>query len=316
MLRRLLIAMATVAACSGSILSVAQAQTPFRPVAVVNDDAITGYDLAQRAQIMVILGVPTTDPELLRAQALDQLVQDRLKIQAGKAIGIVASEESYQQGLAAFAEQAGMSAEAFAAQMTSRGVSEQALRDFVNAEVIWRNVVQARFASRFDVAEAEIDAEIALVSQGSNSSYRLLEIGLPMADDGRTEAETRALAARLYQELSAGGDFTAAARRYSRAPSAANGGDVGWINRGQMPRDLSIALDQLQPGQLTQPLEVPGGLSIIKVVEVRADSTGGIDASDPELREQVRRRIAGQRSGRLAEGYLQELRRDALIEVR
>jgi len=81
------------------------AQTLFRPVAVVNDSAITGFDLAQRAQILVALGFTAASPDSLRAEALDQLIEDRLKIQAGREIGIRPTEEMIEAGIEAFARQ-------------------------------------------------------------------------------------------------------------------------------------------------------------------------------------------------------------------
>ena len=63
-------------------------QTMFRPVAVVNDSAITGYDLAQRAQLLAALGFPVASPEALKEEALNRLVDDRLKLQEAKRFGI------------------------------------------------------------------------------------------------------------------------------------------------------------------------------------------------------------------------------------
>lgn len=293
----------------------AESVTPFRPVAVVNDSAITGYDLAQRAQLMVMLGFPASDSEALRAAALDQLVQDRLKLQAGRELGIVPTEETYADGLALFAEQTGMTVENFVAQLSRAGITERALRDMLEAELVWRDVIRARFISRLDVAESEIDAELALTGETGATSYRIREIGLPLNGDGRTEAETRALADRLARDLAAGGDFAAAARRYSRAPSAGDGGDVGWIGRNQLPPEIYEAIATLSPGQVSAPLPVPGGVTIVKIDDIRTDAAdAGLDA--PGLRDEIRNRIANQRAARLAEGYLQELRRDALIEVR
>lgn len=292
----------------------ARAQTPFSPVAVVNDSVITGYDLAQRAQIMVLLGVPSGDTDALRAQALDQLVQDRLKLQAGERLGIRPSDEGYANGLAAFAEQAGVTPEVFVSRMTSTGITEQALRDMINAELVWREVIRALFLSRLDVGDSEIDSELGLISQTAGVAYRIQEIGLPLAEGGRTEAETRALADRLSRELRAGGDFAAAARQYSRSPSAPNGGDVGWAGPSQVPPDVYALLGELGPGGVSDPLPVPGGITILKVLDTRTES--GTDSSDPGIRDELRSRIVNQRAQRLAEGYMQELRRDALIEVR
>ena len=265
---------------------------------------------------MVLLGFPADNSDALRAQALDQLVQDRLKLQAGRELGIVPTEEAYDIGLAVFAEQTGMTEENFVAEMTGAGITEQALRDMVEAELVWRDVVRARFISRLDVGESEIDAELALLSESNTTAYRIREIGMPLVGDGRGEAETRALAERLSRELSAGGDFAAAARRYSRTPSAERGGEVGWVGSNQMPGELYEVVRNLGPGGVSPPVPVSGGITIIKVDEVRSGAPGTLDITDPELRDEIRNRIANQRATRLAEGYLQELRRDALIEVR
>lgn len=294
----------------------APAQTMFRPVAVVNDSAITGFDLAQRAQILVALGFNTASPDALRAEALERLVEDRLKLQEATRLGLSADANSINAGIEELAKRSGMSVDAFQAAMGNQGVTEQALSDMVSADIVWRELVRGRFSRRVEPGEVEIDAEITVLQERAGVSYRVAEIGLPVGEDGRSEADTSALADRLYTALSQGGDFAAAVRQYSRAPSAARGGDVGWISTLQMPPDLSAELSQLEPGQLSPPFPVAGGISILKLIEKRVDNAETLDASNPELRDRIRNRLSSQRTSRLAEGLLQELRRDALIELR
>jgi peptidyl-prolyl cis-trans isomerase SurA len=292
----------------------ATAQTLFRPVAVVNDSAITGFDLAQRAQILVALGFASASPDALRAEALDQLVEDRLKLQAGEQIGITRTQEIVDVGVEEFAKQRNLSAGEYRTLMATQGVTNQALEDMVAAEIIWIQVIRARFSSRVQPGEAEIDAEIDLLQRRGQFDYRIQEIGLPLEDEGRTEAQTRALAEQLFNELNAGGSFNEAVAKYSRAPSAATGGNVGWVTTQRMPPDLLRAISELEVGKVSRPLTVAGGLSLIKVLERRSSGQSGeVDAA---AREQIRDRLVSQRSNRLAEGLLQELRRDALIEVR
>lgn len=292
----------------------AESQTRFRPIAVVNDSAITGFDLAQRAQILVALGFSTASPDALRAAALDQLVEDRLKLQAGKAIGIAPTPEMIKATLARLAKNRDLSAAEFTVLMNKQGVTNMALEDLAGAEAVWRQVIRARFAQRIRAGEAEIDSEIALMKRGGNYEYRFLEIGLPLVADGRTEEQTRALAEQLYNRLKAGGNFKAAVKKYSKSPSAARGGDVGWVSTLRMPPDMAAAVSNLSVGSVTQPLTVPGGISILKMVERRKRTVGNLE--DPKLRERVRAQLVVRKSARLAEGYLQELRRDALIDVR
>jgi len=203
----------------------APAQTMFRPVAIVNDSAITGFDLAQRAQILIALGFPTANPDALRAAALDRLIEDRLKLQEGARVGLSAGTDRINDGITEFARRAGISADEFRVAMSTQGVTEQALNDMVSAEMVWRELVLGRFRHRVEPGEADIDAEIDLAQQRSGVSYRIAEIGLPANEGGRSEADTQALAEKLYTSLNQGGDFQAAVKTYSRSPSAARGGE-------------------------------------------------------------------------------------------
>ena len=292
----------------------ATAQTLFRPVAVVNDSAITGFDLAQRAQILVALGFSTASADALRNQALDQLVEDRLKLQAGKRIGLNPSPEVVSAGIEQIAARSNLSAAEFQALMNAQGVTDQAVEDLAAAEIIWIQVVRARFSDRVEPGEAEIDAELNLAGTRGAFDYRIREIGLPLEDDGRTGAQTRALAEQLFNSLNQGGNFEEAVKRFSKSPSAARGGDVGWVTTQQMPPNLLEALRNMEIGEVSRPLDVAGGFSLIQLVEKRA--TGASQTVDPQLRERIRNRLINVQSARLADGLLQEMRRDALIEVR
>ncbi len=314
MLKTMLCAIGVVAVLFSA--TTAPAQTMFRPVAVVNDSAITGFDLAQRAQILITLGFKAASPDALRAASLERLIEDRLKLQEGARLGLSADLDSINIGIEEFAKRSGISANEFRTVMSTQGVTELALDDMVSAEVVWRQVVRGRFLRRVEPGEAEIEADIALMQERAGISYRVTEIGLPVGESGRSEAENTALAEKLYNELSAGGDFSAAVRKYSRSPSAARGGDVGWVSTLQMPPDLASTLSVLSPGQVARPFQVAGGVSILKLIDKRVDAADTLDANDPELRNRVRNRLANQRTARLAEGLLQELRRDAHIELR
>lgn len=303
---------------AGALLlsAAAPAQTAFRPVAVVNDSVITVYDLTQRAQLMGLLGFPAANPEALQSAALDRLVEDRLKLYEAKRQGISSTPEMIATGVEELSTNAKVTPEEFRSVLGKRGVSEQALNDMIEAEMVWREVIRRQFARRVEPTDAEIDAEIALMQQQTGVSYHLAELGLPLKDQGRGETETRALAEQLYGELSAGGDFAKAVKRYSRAPSAKRGGDVGWVPTNRLPTEVAIALSSLEVGQVTQPIQVSGGITILKLLERKEDGASGLDPSDAELRNKVRTSLSNEQTARLADGLLQELRRDALIEMR
>ena len=304
-------------AFAAGIVLPASAQTMFRPVAVVNDSAITGFDLQQRVRILETLGFAAGDEASVRSEAVDQLIDDRLKLRAGVDAGIRPSETSRSDGEREFARRLGTTPEAFVERLRGAGVSEQAIDDLVIPEIIWIQVVRARFLGRIEPGEGEIDAEIELTNNRSGISYRVLEIGLPDTAGGRSRDQTQALADRLSTELNAGGDFRSAVQQYSQAPSAANGGDVGWITTAGLPGPVVQTLSSLELGQVSPPIPVTGGVTLLKLVDKRQSSSAQrIDPDDPETRNQIRSRIVNEQIVRLADGLLQEMRRDAMVEVR
>ncbi len=313
----LIMALATTLATMFTAAPGAAAQTtPFRPVATVNEQLITAFDVEQRARLLALLGADASNPQQLGNRALDELIEDRLKIEAAKEIGLEATPEVIAAGLDEFARQVGVPAAELRAQAVGNGVTEQALDDMIAAQVLWREVVQQRFRGRIELGEAEIDAEIAFAETGRDLSFRLEEIGLPYAEGDRTREETRALAERLFRELSAGGDFDAAVAQYSRAPSAERGGEIGWVRAADLPPGLARTLAAVPEGGLAPPQPVGAGISLIRVAEKRAEGGQTLDPEDPELRERIRRDLMTRRVDLLAQGLIQELRRDAMIELR
>ncbi|MBY8975654.1 peptidylprolyl isomerase [Rhodobacteraceae bacterium NNCM2] len=291
------------------------AQTAFKPVAVVNDSAITGFDLAQRAQILQALGRATSVPERLRSQALDTLIEDRLKLEAGTRNGLTPTDEVVSLGIDVFAKQLDMTGEELRSKLKAQGVSDQAIDDMIAAETIWREVVRARFLSRAEPSEARIDEEVALLSGISATEYNLRELGLRLTGNPEQDKQKREQIMRLYQQLSSGGNFEAAVQQYSESPSKASGGNLGWVRSKNLPVELVRDLNGLEPGGVTRPVSVQGGVALLQLLERRVLDVDA-ETISPEMREQIRQQLLAEEVNRLADGYLQELRRDALIEVR
>ena len=112
----------------------------FAPVVTVNNRAITGFELDQRSRFLKVLGAPGD----VVAQAKEALIEDRLRQFAARQMGISASDEQIDAGLAEFAGRANMSVEDFTGELARAGVESQTFRDFVSAGVVWRSLVRQR----------------------------------------------------------------------------------------------------------------------------------------------------------------------------
>ena len=295
----------------GMMLAVAGpavAASPFDPVRIVNGQVITEYDVAERIKLLDALGA---DDEL-RPLAIEQLTEDRVKVFEAELLGIELPEGAIVSGLEQFGAQRGLTLDQVLDVLDDAEIDPAAMDDFVEAGLLWSELLGARFREQAiptdeDVARAVIQAENATVPV-----YQLAEIALPFAERG--EAETEVFARQLYTELQRGFDFEVAARRFSRAPSAENGGLVEPIPQPNLPPPLREVLDRLSPGQIAEPIQITGGIAILKLVsirEVRPEPDPTLTEFD--LSERARQQLFSQRVTAFGEGYLQELLLDAVI---
>lgn len=298
---------AMLAALSLVVAAPALAANPYAPALTVNDGVITHYDIEQRVKLLSALGAGGD----LNEMAVQQLTEDRVKLQAAKELGIELPEGAVASGLEEFATQRGLTVEDVDRVIVARGIDRQTMDDFIESGIVWREVLGARFRARALPAEADLDAALALAATQPIEMVQLAEIALPFAEHG--EAETQALADQLYRQLSSGASFAALAAEYSRSPTAEKGGVLDAVPAARLPPNFRTEVLLLRPGQTTRPLPISGGLALIKLVSVSQVPPQPIDAKDPAVREELRQRLFSERIASFGQGYLQELLGDALI---
>ena len=274
-MRHILSGLAIAAVMAFGAAAPAAAQNPFEPVIYVNNKAVTRYEVGQRQRFMQILGAPAVDAKA----AEDALVQDRLRMYAAQQLGIEVTEEGLQNGLEEFASRAGLSAAEFTVALERAGVEQQAYRDFVKAGVAWRAVIRQRLLPRIKVSDAELDQELKRVVETPVVNRVLLsELVIP-APPGQ-EQQAMARASQIAGSNPSEAQFAAAARQYSAAGSAAQGGRLNWVALDNLPPSLRPIVTALQPGQVSRPLTVQGAV----VLFLLRDTQGTLR---PGAREQV-----------------------------
>lgn len=242
----------------------AQAQS-FGPAIRVNDKVITQYEIDQRALMLRTFNAPGDPQELAR----QQLIEDRLKEGAADRFDVKASPEDIDKGMDDFVSRSNMDKPTFIAELGKVGVAEQTFRAFVASNVIWQKVVRGLYGSKVQITEAEVDRAIASQGQQSALQVAISEIFIPTANDPQAALQ---LATQLSQITSVD-EFSAAARDYSAAPSRDAGGQVDWMSASNLPPALQSSILGLQPGQVTQPIEVTGAYALFQLRGIR--ETGG-----------------------------------------
>jgi peptidyl-prolyl cis-trans isomerase SurA len=112
-----------------------------------------------------------------------------------------------------------------------------------------------------------IDAEMARNAESANRPhYRVLEIFLPV-DNPELDPKVKKDAEEVENQIHQGAPFAAVARQFSQHPSAATGGDMGWINDGQLASELNKALSKMEAGAISDPIRSTGGYYILALRE-------------------------------------------------
>lgn len=251
--------------------------------ALVNDDIISTYDLAMRMRLlMVTSGVQPTQESLpqIQREALVSLIDERLQIlelrrvERDQKIDIVATDDEVNEELDGIAKANNLSRDQFVGELAKQGVSADSLRQQLRAQMSWQRWINGRYGSRLRIGEDQIKAtQQRLAASAAKPQYQIAEV---LIDANRTGGMNEAMrgATQLVAQLQQGAPFAAVARQFSSSPTAASGGDAGWVTQGEMPPEVDAALEQLRPGQLSQPIAVRDGVYIIYLRDKRAGAGG------------------------------------------
>jgi len=110
------------------------------------------------------------------------------------------------------------------------------------------------------------------------------------------ETEEEALA--VIETLDGGADFAETARESSTGPSGPSGGDLGWFGAGMMVGEFETAVKDMEPGDISAPVQTQFGWHVIKLNEVRDQPRPTLEQLRPELENQLLQETV---TGKLAE---------------
>jgi peptidyl-prolyl cis-trans isomerase SurA len=171
-----------------------------------------------------------------------------------------------------FAGRANLTTEEFLELTSEMGLASESFRDFVEAGMIWREVVRAKYASGVTITEAEIDRAISNFEPTGASRLQLLELVLPGENGDLSGAQ--ALARRLQVQIETEADFAASARANSKGDTAGSGGQIGWQRLSELPEASRSALARLAPGGMSRPVLLEDRVVIYWLVERGEDPLG------------------------------------------
>ncbi|MBL43280.1 MAG: peptidylprolyl isomerase [Sphingomonadaceae bacterium] len=241
--------------------------------ALVNGFVITETDVNHRVALLLAANQrPVSDEEMIRIrmQVLRNLIDETLQIQAAEAqemeLPQAEVDQRYNRVAAQNFEQNPRAMDEY---LRSIGSSPESLKRQIKGEMAWNNLLRRNVSPFINVSAEEVNELIErLEASRGTEEYRLGEIYLSATPE--TQAAVEANANKIVEQLRQGGSFVAYARQFSEASTAAVGGDLGWIQLAQLKNaELEAVAREMNPGQLVGPIRIPGGFSILYLIDKR-----------------------------------------------
>ncbi len=241
------------------------------------------------------------ETEDLQRSFLVQLIDRELTLAEAARLGVTLSPEELEAMVGEYRRD--YPEGAFEAQLAERGVSLEAWRRELEEGLLMEKVVRVAAYSGISVS----DEEIAEYYQQHHDDFdrpaqaRVRQIVVGSEEEGK----------RALEELRKGEEFAALARSLSLSPDGEEGGDLGFIGRGEMPPEFDEAAFSLPIGELSGLVKSEYGYHILLVEERREALRLSLDAA----REQVRALVRDTKEDLAYQQWLQDLRSRAAIEV-
>ncbi len=251
-----------------------------RAAAVVNDLVISTYDLDQRIKLMMVTsGAQGPDViKRLRPQVLRQLIDELLQLQEAQKSKVSISAEDLDKSFKRIAQQNNITTEQIYKTLDDNKISRTTLQNQIKADLAWQKLIQQRLAPRVTVSDEEVDSMFVQAQEASKQpQYLLSEIFLAV-DTPSAEEQVKTSIQGILGQLKTGANFTAIARQFSQSSSASNGGDMGWVTKGDLATQLADQVVKMTPGAISDPIRAAGGYYLLGLRQKRLAAGSTIQA--------------------------------------
>ena len=251
-----------------------------RIIAVVNDEAITAFDLrARRATVEQQLrgqNVQLPPRDVLERQLLERMITDRVQLQFAKETGLRISDIELDAAIRRIAEGNRVSLPDFRAALERDGIHWAKFREEIREEITLSRLREREVESRIVISDGEIDNYLVNPDQGNESgsievqaAHIVLRVPEQASPDQLMRIGARAQAA--LDQIRRGENFAKVAASYSDAPDALSGGTMGSRPLDRLPALYADAVRKLKPGEASDILRSPAGFHIVKLIDRKGD---------------------------------------------
>ena len=260
-----------------------------RVVAVVNDEAITQYEVAEQRRGVLLqmreAKMTPPAPDVLDRQVLERLITERALLQFAKETGVRVDDTAVERTVQRIAQENKLSPDEFRKVLERENVPYARYREDIRREITLQRLREREVEARVGASDAEVDQFLATSAarEGGDVEYLLSHILVSVPEQSSPDQvaarQQRAVAA--LQQVKTGGDFAQVAASFSDAQDALTGGNLGWRSAARLPTVFVEVVRGLEKGGVSNVLRSPAGFHIVRLVDVR-------DRNAPTIVDQTR----------------------------
>ena len=234
--------------------------------AVINDFAVSDYEVRQRLNLFLATsGIQPKGDELtrIRGQIITQLENEKLELNEAIKKHITVAPSEVDNQINHMLGENHVTIEQLREVLANAGASEDSLRRQLTAQLAWQKTVQQEYEDRINITPEEVNAELERYAEGADKPHYLVSEIFFQVDNPDKDADALKDAQSVEEQLKAGGNFGMIAHQFSQSPSAAAGGDIGYVYDGQLAPELNAALKKMAVNTVSEPIRSIGGYYIL-----------------------------------------------------
>lgn len=273
--------------------------------ALINGEIISNEDISDQINIFMLNSpIPYNDEtkDMITRRVMSQTIEQKLKDQAATKEGINISDEEAEHQLKIWANHNKLDL----SKLKQKNINRKTLSDNIKTELAWVKFIRKKYYQTANITQKEINQTIDEITKDMGvKKYQVQEIFISRPNAEGIET--------LVDKLREDPRFELYAARFSEAPSASSGGNLGWINSGKMLSALEMRLSSMKQGEISDAFLVGNGYYILKLVQV-FDPKENPDFK-PDQKE-IKNILENQKMEALSKKILQDIKQKAVIELK
>src|SRR3990172_6655626 len=290
-------------------------------IAVIDGEPYTLTNIKVFAKTKGKVEFPTGDLNRINdadRDVLEQFITEKLLETEIREAGIKVSDAEVDEYIAQIKARNKLSDDDLKTALSREGQTLAGYRASVKSELEKNEMINRQVRAKVNVSNEDAERYYKLnmknFRSGERAQLRHILLSVP---EKASEEEIRAVFAKagaLHQRIKAGEDFAKLAIEYSQGAGHAEGGDIGWVQRGTLVKEIEdLAFDKLSVGQVSEPFRSSLGVHILKLEARDLGNVLPFATVAPKIKEELYAKALDERFGKWVKG---DLRKKHHVEVK